>query len=448
MRPVIAESRTNGDEHEIYSLAVTWGSGWMTELNIPNVLMIMVDSLRPDRLGCGGNPEAQTPNIDRIAQSGVMLERAFCPMPSSAPSRASIMTGRFPHSHGLRVNDAPLNPDEHTLAESLSQAGFVAGATPKMDRGLERGFHQVWPASPGPGLSNHLPGGQAEHITSRITDAAIEWMAERGQDPWFLWVDYESTHEPWRPPKPFDTVFDPGYSGRDVSCPRMYEPEMTERERRHLMALYDGEVAFVDLNIGRLSDALAKLGLSDNTITILVGDHGVFLGEHFFCKKPPFLFDPLMRTAVMFSWPGVLKGNIKLYCLAQICDVMPTLLDLLNLPVPRSCHGATLADILRGSKSKIHDAVFMEFCEYRGTAIKAVRTCRWKYIYHRSIGNTPWSGDYSPGEVFATAGLGREMLFDLAADPSEATNLANDRPEVCSEMKNLLLDSMVDSEDG
>jgi arylsulfatase A-like enzyme len=126
---------------------------------------------------------------------------------------------------------------------------------------------------------------------------------------------------------------------------------------------------------------------------------------------------------------------------------MPTALDLMGFDIPPGCQGRSLAPLLLGDAERVHDAVFVEFCEYRGTAVKAVRTQNWKYIYTRSVGDIPWSGDYSPGEVFRRAGLEREMLFYLADDPSESTNLAGGRTDVVAEMKSLLIDWMVDTED-
>jgi len=429
----------------------------------PNVLMFMIDSLRPDRLGCGGNRSARTPNIDSLAARGTFMQNCFCPMPSSVPSRATVLTGRFPHAHGVRINDMSLPPKEITLPQLLAASGYTTAATPMVYPGQEKGFSHVQPMArfsqdalslPKDERSSHrgdtgpaISPEEARHPATLVTDAALGWLESRPEGKWFLWVDYESIHEPWRPPEPYASMFDNGYDGPDLTDPKMYEPEAGERVIRHLRALYDGEVALVDKGVGRILGFLAEARLLDDTLVVLVSDHGVFLGEHGFFKKPPFLLDPLMRSTLVISWPETVPCGRKLRPLVQLCDVMPTVLDLLGLPLPDSCQGTSLVPLLVGAVNKVHDAVFMEFCEYKGTAVKAVRTRDWKYIYHRSVGDIPWSHDYAPAEVFRKAGLQREMLFDLSADPQESRNAIRRRQRVAQKMRWLLMDWMIDTED-
>jgi len=429
----------------------------------PNVLMVMIDSLRPDRLGCGGNRFAKTPHIDSLAAGGSFMERCFCPMPSSVPSRATVLTGRFPHAHGVRINDNRLPPKEITLTQLLAASGYTTAATPMLYPGLEKGFSHVEPVvrppadapSPERGKRSRGPGRrkpsispeEARHNATLVTDAALRWLESRPKARWFLWVDYESIHEPWRPPEPYASMFDKGYDGPDLSDPKMYEPDAGDRVTRHLRALYDGEVVLVDKGVGRILGFLREMGLWDDTLIVLVSDHGVFLGEHGFFKKPPFLFEPLMRSSFIVSWPKGFPAGRRPKSLVHLCDVMPTVLDLLELPLPDGCQGASLVPLLRGALNKVHDAVFMEFCEYKGTAVKAVRTEDWKYIYHRSVGNIPWSHDYAPAEVFQKAGFQAEMLLDLSADPEELKNLAQRRQDVARKMRSLLMDWMIDTED-
>jgi len=280
-----------------------------------------------------------------------------------------------------------------------------------------------------------------------VTDAALEWLESRPKNRWFLWVDYESIHEPWRPPEPYASMFDRGYDGPDLSDPRMYEPDAGERVVRHLRALYDGEVVLVDKGVGRILGFLREARLFEDTLIVLVSDHGVFLGEHGFFKKPPILLDPLMRSSLIVSWPKGIPAGRETKPLVQLCDVMPTILELLGLPLPDGCQGTSLVPLLRGAVRKVHDAIFMEFCEYKGTAVKAVRTEDWKYIYHRSVGNIPWSHDYAPAEVFEKAGLQTEMLFNLSADPHESKNVVQRRQGMARKMRSLLIDWMIDTED-
>lgn len=414
-----------------------------------NVLLIMVDSLRPDRIGCGGLPRAMTPNLDRLASSGAFVYDFFCPMPSSVPSRASIFTGRYPHAHGVRTNDYPLPTSEVTLAEVLSRNGYSTAGVPRLDPGLERGFSLLEPLGAPRETAGSTPQELAYH-TTLVTDAAERALgALSGRDPWFLWVDYESTHEPWRPPEPYRSLFTEGFLEEgDDSRLMMYEPSASEDRIRRMRAMYDGEVAMVDKQIGRLLAWIEGQGGTESTMVLVLSDHGVFLGERGFFKKPPFLFDPLIRCTFIASMPGVIPAGTRPSTFGHICDVMPTVLDLLGLGVPGVCHGKSLSPVLRGIQELPERPAFVEFCEYRGTAVKAVRRRSWKYIHNASMGHLPWSGDYSPGEVADRIGLGKEMLFDLARDRDEVENVAGEHPDVVSDMKSLLIDWMVQTEAG
>jgi arylsulfatase A-like enzyme len=408
----------------------------------PNILMIMVDSLRPDFLGFSGRDPARTPNIDAIASGGVFMSQNICPMPSSVPSRATIFTGLFPHSHGLKTNDLPLSPENTTLAQVLSGERYSTVAIPSLDPGCEKGFSRIVPAEPS--RDDVDPRSYDGHITTRITRSTTNWLGEKGgEGPWFLWVDYESIHEPWDPPEPFFSRFDDGYTGPEVCRPRMYQPDYDEEQVRHVRAMYDGEIAFVDEMLGEVMEALDGVGATENTVVVIVADHGVFLGEHGFFKKPPFLFEPLVRSTLIFNWPsGIDPGIVSTP--THVCDVMPTVLDIAGAPAPPS-QGISLLPLF-GEEDEGDRTVFCEFCEYKGTAVRAARTRDWKFIYHRSVGDIPWSNDYSPGEVFRAAGLSKEMLFDLEHDPGERDNISTKTKGPSDEMRRVMMDWMVDTD--
>jgi arylsulfatase A-like enzyme len=336
--------------------------------------------------------------------------------------------------------------DNTTLAQVLSDEGYATVAIPKLDPGCEKGFSQISPMAPPPGDVDPRDFSIASaHPTTLITESAVEWIGRSGHEgPWFLWVDYESIHEPWIPPEPYASTFDDGYEGPEVCKPRMYEPDFTEGQVRHVRAMYDGEVAFVDEMLGRLLEATADAGAIDDTLIVIVADHGVFLGEHGFFKKPPFLFDPLVRSTLIFSWPGRIRPGTR-SAPSHVCDVMPTVLDLAGVPSPPA-QGTSLRPLLEGEDVGMDRTVFTEFCEYKGTAVRAARTPDWKYIYFRGVGDLPWGSDYSPGEVFRAANLSREMLFDLDGDPGEDRNLVDEEAGAYGRMRSALMDWMVDTD--
>ncbi len=419
------------------------------EKDAPNILMVMVDSLRPDHTGFWGRTPSPTPNIDLLASRGAFFANHFCPMPSSSPSRASIFTGKFPHSHGLTVNDIPLPETEVTMPEILQEMGYNTVACPGLDPGLEKGFEEVLPLDGTSALEKTGGAGELIYSTSLITQSTLRWLrSEKTRSPWFLWLDYGSPHEPWKPPQEFASKFDTGYTGPMPSNLHMYEPGMTDHQVAHLQSLYDGEIAFVDDQLGLIFKLLERKSSSAQTLIVVLSDHGVFLGEHGLFKKPPFLLDPLMRSTLVMSWPGVIRKVGRVEALTHICDVMPTMLDLLGAEIPENREGKSLLPLLRDPGKAVHEAVFMEFCTYKGTTVRATRTARYKYIHHRRVGDIEWGSDYSPQFVYDKLGFEKDMLFDLRTDPRESRNIAHDDLSALNRMKSYLIDWLIDTGQG
>ena len=436
----------------------------------PNVILFMMDALRPDRLSpwsgvpALGGAAHPTPNFARLAAEGVFFGNCFSHMPSSHPSRASILTGRDPHTHGVRINSRPLSASETTLAQVLREAGYLTATTRKFPPGMGRGFTEqglasdkLSPFDQGPWDTvkdlPEMPEDEAETDVAQDTTALIKWLqhyvanGERRKQPFFLWADCEDTHEPWRPPAPFDTLYDPEpYDGPDVSCPPMYSPHLTERQVRHARALYDGVVALEDKHLGRLLDALDRLKLADNTLLIVMSDHGVHLGENHLWRKPPTLFDAVLRATLIMRLPGKLPKGVQTAGLSLVNDVFATVLDLAGLPLPKAALGqcASLRPLWEG-KRQVRQMVPLEFNAYKGTAGKGVRTERWKYFYYRSVGDIIWD-TMAPGDIWRGQGWPLAMLFDLENDPYETRNVAAEHPDVEREMRDLILNWLIDSE--
>ena len=432
----------------------------------PHVVLLMIDALRPDHVGAWKNVRTVSPNLDRIAAEGVLLRNAFAPMPSSSPSRASILTGRAPHTHGVRINSRPLADEELTLAEIFADAGYQTVSTGRLRRGRAQGFQKVDLQAGRPGTETGMgPDSLAEVMwdeatyeamppeqpgTSSAVRAAIGWFRAHGNDaaPTFMWLDMPQTlHEAFRPPPPYDTMYDSTYSGRDVSVNPMHSPDLTPREIEHSLALYDGQVTYVDGLVGQLFDEMDRLGLADNTILVVMSDHGTFLGEHDLWQKAPVMLDPVMRATLMVRYPGIVPAGVQTDGLAQLSDVFATVLDLAGLEQPeRSVAESRSLRPLMESTGPARDAVHMEFCLYKGTVGKAVRTDRWLYIHMQSVGDIPWGGGLSPGDVFRAHGWPVDLLFDIVADPEFTRNLAAERPEVVHELRDDLLRWLIATE--
>jgi len=425
----------------------------------------MMDALRPDHLGPWGSKRRSrpTPNFSRMADEGVFFRNCFSHMPSSHPSRASILTGRDPHTHGVRINSRPLAASETTLAQILQEAGYQTATTREFSPGLGRGFAErgivrglsAFDQGPWDVVTDVPEMAEEEAATDVAQDVAaiVEWLERRAVDPtrvktpFFMWGDIEDTHEPWRPPVPFDTMHtSPDYAGPDVSCPPMYSPDLTPEQVDHAVGLYDGVVSLLDKHLGILLDALDRLGLSENTLLIVMSDHGVHLGEHSLWRKPPTLFDTVLRATLMMRMLGTLPAGVQSEGLGLVNDVFATTLDVAGLTVPEAAagHCVSLGPLWNGA-AEVRDFVPLEFNSYKGTAAKGIRTEKWKYFYYRSVGDITWD-TMAPGDIWSAHGWPLTMLFDLENDPDEMIDVAAKNPDVVVDMHRKLLEWLIDSE--
>jgi arylsulfatase A-like enzyme/cytochrome c-type biogenesis protein CcmH/NrfG len=293
-----------------------------------SLLLITLDTLRADRVGCYGYDQAETPVIDRLADEGVRFAHAVSAVPMTLPAHCTIMTGLYPPAHGVRDNGIFRLTGEHlTLAESLKQhdyatAAFLAAFVLDARYGLDQGFDHY---DDDLTLRHRLPTPTVPHNPQRpadvVVDAALAWLeaydAAGAEQPYFLWVHLFDPHLPYKPPEPF--------AGRYRDRP------------------YDGEVAFVDEQIGRLFTGLAALGLADSTVTVLVGDHGEGLGDHGEPTHRQLVYESTMRVPMILHAPGVVgPGQVIEEAAVGIVDIMPTILDLLGLGAAETGDGRSI----------------------------------------------------------------------------------------------------------
>ncbi|MET0552885.1 MAG: sulfatase-like hydrolase/transferase [Vicinamibacteria bacterium] len=354
----------------------------------PSVLLVTIDTLRPDALGFAGGTNP-TPALDGLARGGFAFPRAVSPVPLTLPAHVSIMTGTLPRRNGVRDNGQPLPPRRDTLAERLRTAGyqtaaFVSGFPLQRIFGLDRGFARY---------DDDLPDGR-EGWTERRADAttrrALAYLsAARG--PFFVWVHYYDPHDPYDPPRAF--------------------------WRGGSRGTYDGEVAFVDHYVGELlAGARAR---SPQLLTVVTADHGEALGEHGELTHGYFVYDSTMLVPLVFDWPGRLQPG-RSQRPARLLDVAPTLLDLLGLPALPDADGVSLRPILEGRDQAL-PAAYLE------------TTLPWTYF-----GWSPLSALRS--DRFKLVHAPRPELYDLAADPGEQQSLdARAHPEA-AELRRQLTD--------
>ncbi len=383
-----------------------------------NVVIVTIDTLRSDRLGCYGYGRPTSPGIDRFAEGAALFENAVCQSPQTLPSHASIFIGTNPRTHLAISHESAVEPEQTTLAEILRDRGFVTGAfisSHALDSkyGLDQGFETYWEVHKEASYleRNLLKAREDDATTIRV----LEWLEENAGSRFFLWVHWFHPHRPYDPPPRLFAEFAGGYEGTANSDPEFImqvwheeialEPEDVE----HLKGRYDGEVALSDIQVGRLLEALSTLGLMENTIVIVTADHGELLHEHeFYFGHDIALYDECIMIPLIIHVPGLTPPAMRIGELVQSLDIMPTVLDLLGIACPSHAEGKSLLPLLGGSgEATVENAFsetypFPEKCEPR----HAVRTADSKLIW-KEIRQAPLIKEY----------------YDLVSDPGEHQNL-------------------------
>jgi arylsulfatase A-like enzyme/Tfp pilus assembly protein PilF len=350
---------------------------------VRNVLLLSIDTCRADHLGCYGHPGSTTPNIDRIAEEGVVFSNAYSPVPMTLPAHSSMLTGTDPPRHGVRDNfDHKLGEANLTLAEILGRNGFTTGAIVSafvLDSqfGLGQGFETYEDRLERPHEKPTVSERRGEE-TSRL---ALEWLERHKDERFFLFLHYYDPHTDYAPPEPFASRF----------------PESP----------YAGEIAYTDHCIGRVIEGLKDLGLYDSTLIIITSDHGEMLGEHGELDHGYFIYQSAIRVPLIFRLPG-LQESRRIDDPAGIVDNVPTLCSILGIDAPEGVQGRDLSGSFGDGEPLGEERPL--YCEsllatkYGASPLHGVVTDRWKYI--RTT---------------------RAELYDLTEDSEEANNLAEQR---------------------
>ncbi len=278
----------------------------------PNVVVITIDTLRADHLGCYGDKQIKTPNIDTLAQDGVRFERAYTPVPVTLPAHSSLFTGTYPLRSGMHdFADNKLNPSQPTLASVLKENGYATGAvigSAVLDSrfGLNHGFDFYYDHFDFSRLQESNLD-EMERSGDLVADQALDWLDKNYQKKFLLWMHLYDPHYPYRPPSP-------------------YSEEYKDRP-------YDGEIAFADSQVGRLIRELKAKGVYENTVIVLTGDHGESLGEHGEKTHGFFIYNATLHIPVIIRLPGGPSAR-TVSELITLPDLMPTVLSFLKVDVP------------------------------------------------------------------------------------------------------------------
>jgi len=432
----------------------------------PNILLITVDTLRDDHLGCYGNEMIQTPNVDRLAEEGVLFENTICPIPLTNPSHTSILTGLHPAHHGVLLNEPmALRPGIESLADILADRGyrtaaFVSGITLKRQTSClvdrfqvyDDDFSPLW-AIPEPclagsfanlffRLSRHvrfLPHGytpRTERPAAHAVDAANRWLAANAEAPFFLWLHLFDPHGPYTPPPPYNRLYDPDYAG-DADG-RWYGLSIEEKARviesprdlEHVKALYAGEVSYADEQMGRLLSEVERLGLRERTLVVFTADHGESLTEHdYYFDHSVCLYDPSLKVPLIFRFPGGSYAGERRLGVAQLIDIAPTVLDYLGIERARPTDGESLkARCLDAPEDPLRGPVVSAI--FRGEIAGGKRLLCIRTAGHKYIRTSRWFGD----QLLMPAS---EEIYDLEDDPGETRNLIHSGVEGVEEYRSL-----------
>jgi len=421
----------------------------------PNVVLLYTDQQRWDTIRAGGNPHIHTPNLDQLAEEGVLFENAFCNCPVCMPSRQSMLSGQYPSSVGCCCNGVEMPEDIPTLHTVLKPYGYHTANVGKLhfknhsnrdhrephpsygfdhlvlsdEPGCYDDAYIKWveahdpaevencrcstpPAWEGEPVVKHPRNTHQpyvfegpEHLshTAFVADETIEYIRQRkDRGPFFVIAGFYAPHTPLNPPRRFLDTYDPS----TLPLPAMNEGEdnygLSDDQWREVKAYYYALISHIDDQIGRILSALEETGLREDTIVVFTSDHGEHLGDHGTIQKGPPGLDSCAHVPLILSYPGNVPSKQKKAELIELVDIAPTLLDLCGVQAPPHFQGRSFRPLLQGGEYEERTSAFIEYRDPFTVSWKTVRTHEFKYC---------------------VSGSGEELLFDLRDDPDELTNV-------------------------
>ncbi|SEE29083.1 sulfatase family protein [Ruania alba] len=469
----------------------------------PNILLISTDQQRWDALGAAGNSHIRTPHLDRLAAQGARFTNCYVQSSVCAPSRASLMTSRYLHNHGLWANGVDINPDEQLFTRSLTDAGYDCGLVgkfhlgaaqygriePRIDDGFrvfrwshdpyvrsEANHYHSWLEEKFPGVLeetiatggasaiDHLPTEQ--HYTHWIGEETIEYLTtgREKNKPFCFVVNFFDPHHGFGSPPEYRAQYDAASIPRPVTSDLSTKPAVytdaskssyagssrgfvdhTEDEIQDIIAHYYAMVTLVDDEVGRILDTLEAEGLAEDTIVIFTSDHGEMLGDHQMLLKGPMMFDCSLKVPLLVRWPEHIPAGTVRDELVEWIDLAPTLLAAAGVEAMPRQQGRDLAPLWR------NDEPDEDAWEDRDWVLSEYRDSCWPYdppVHTTMLRRGDWKIVVHHGPP-STARERDGELYDLANDPHEQINLWR-TPEAAEkrlELERMLLDVLVATED-
>jgi arylsulfatase A-like enzyme len=415
----------------LFCLPLAWGCSREEAADSPgparNLILISLDTVRPDHLGAYGYPKPTSPTIDRLAQSGAMFRDAVAVSPWTLPSHATLLTGVYPRRHGARYYDSSLALDLPSLPELLAAAGFRSAAIVnslllEKSSGLARGFDDFQYVSEW----REFPDGRKQPVDTggQVTEAAIRWLSERGEAPFFLFLHYYDAHSNYAARGEYRQLFASDYRGEINGSTRQLmqvvkgSRQLDAADLEQLEGLYDAGLRQLDDEVARLLKHLAQETLTRDTAVLITSDHGEEFMEHDSVLHARTYYREVIGVPLIIAGPGVPQGWQSDFVASHI-DMAPTLLGLAGQPVPSSMEGLDLTKLWRsGPAADSNPSIGAErylFAEAdhhneEPDQYRMVRSAQFKLILDRRSGAS--------------------VLYDLAADPAEQRDVRRERPQL------------------
>lgn len=422
----------------------------------PNIILVVIDALRTRNLGAYGFAKSFTPNIDDLATQGILFEQAYSCNVVTDSSLTTIFSGKYPTSHGILSHGERVTKEEITklsksnarfLSEILKSKGYTTLAIDWLGRWHKRGFdyysgsiRRAKPVRfPIKIVDSVLSGVLREYANFKkstsideahiVTDAAINLITQLAEQKFFLFVHYWDTHTPYAPPKFFYRKVGASVGGmlKRVINPTVLKESLMREEN---VLRYLASIAYVDHEVGRLLQTLETRKIADQTLVILTADHGESLTEHQIYFLHHGLYDPTIHVPLIMRYPHRFANNLKVTGLVQHFDILPTILDIINVKY-MDHDGKSLIPLITGEVDELHSAIYAEEAYYQRR--RAIRTINYKYI-----------NLLSEKEIFckhcSRVHGDAEELYDLNGDPDETDNIINERPRTANMLRKKLSD--------
>ncbi len=397
-------------------------------------LFVSLDTVCADRLATLGSHRVATPNLDRLAAESALFTQAYATDIPTQPSHTAVFTGRCGVSTGIVSHFHPpamLDEEVAWLPSEFKRRGHHTGAVDHlfaMKEWFIRGYDDYL-----------VPPGRSRSPASVINDIAFPWLEQHRRQDFFLFLHYWDAHIPYVPPEPFRSQYtagieqhvDPDVAQKLRSRPsyplfkrNLYDHLDTIPSLEYIEALHYAEIAYLDYELGRLFDHLAGLGILDDCMVVIFGDHGEIMTEHDAWFDHAGLYDSVVHIPLLIRAPNLIRPT-RVDAMVTLVDVMPTVLELQGIhdvAGGEAFDGLSLVPVIEGRQEEHRDAIMLSECTWQ--AKRGVRTRDWKYI-------SCWDPGIYPR-------LGPE-LYDLRSDPLEQHNLAAARPDVLADMERRLL---------